>query len=343
MSEDIQRFLEGAIAPQENTVLFGHDEAEALLAGNYATGKLHHAILIEGPEGVGKATLAFRLAHHMLAHPDPKTAPDRLDAPDTSSQEFRTIAAGASHNLIHLVKPLDDKGQKIKTAITVDEVRKVGKFLSQTTGNNNWRIVIIDVADDLNRNAANALLKMLEEPPRRTLFLVLSHHPGRLLPTIRSRCMPLILRPLSDDDMIRAIEHLGLPIPPGKRDMVLRGASGSVSTAIKLVNYGGLDIVEAFEAMLAQSGPGQRREMHRLADALSGKSSDETYAFFADHVGQHVARQARVSALAGDSARADKLSRLHASLFERMAISDGYNLDRKQTVLTILGDIAQAG
>ena len=342
MSEPVSRILDGAVPPAENTHLFGHQDAEDLLGQTYAAGKIHHAILLEGPEGIGKATLAFRFAHHILAHPDPATAPARIGAPDPDTAEFRTIAAGASHNLVHLVRPVDDKTQKIKTAITVDEVRKIAKFLGQTTGNNNWRIIVIDVADELNRNAANAILKMLEEPPRRTIFLVLSHHPGRLLPTIRSRCMTLLLRPLGDADMRAAIAHLGLPVPPEQMDRVVAASAGSVATAIKLVNYGGLEIVDAFEQLLNKPARGQRREIHRLAEVLAGKDREDAFDFFADHVGQYVAAQARRSALAGDHLRADRLSRLHAALFERLAIADGYNLDRKQTVLSLLGDVVQS-
>lgn len=343
MSDPDPRVLEGALHPAENVVLFGHEHAESFLARNYATGKGHHAILIEGPEGIGKASLAFRFAQHVLTYPDPATAPDSLSSPDPNSTIHHQIVAGASHNLVHLVRPVDEKSGRLKSAITVEEVRKVGKFFGQTSGNDNWRIVIIDTADDLNRSAANAILKMLEEPPRRAMFLVLSHHPGRLLPTIRSRCMPLVLHPLERTAMQAALGHLGFNVAGEAGERLVGASDGSVSMAIKLINYGGMEIVDAFQAVVKARGAGQRREMHRLADALTGRDKDTAFEFFADHVSEYLREQAREKALAGDIAKADRVSRLYSSVSERLSIAEGYNLDKKQTILGLLGDIAALG
>ena len=343
MSADAETLvLEGAVAPQANRSLFGHVAAEDFLARSYRSGKGHHAVLIEGPEGIGKATLAFRFANHVLAHPRPEEAPEMLADPDPEAPSYRQIVAGASHNLLHITRPFDAKSGKFKTAITVDEVRRAGKFFSQTSGGESWRIVIVDPADEMNRNAANAILKMLEEPPRRSMFLVLSHAPGRLLPTIRSRCMPLVLRPLPDEELRKALQSLGLSIAPAMQDRVLAAAGGSVSQAIKLVNYGGLDILEAFGAVLSANGPEQRKAMHKIADAVAARGSDTLFGFFIDHAGEHLSGAARASAHAGDLDRAYRLSNLHAALTERTTIADAYNLDRKQTVISLLSDLAEA-
>jgi DNA polymerase III subunit delta' len=342
MSEPRADLLDGAIAPAENTVLFGHEEAEAFLAAGYRSGKGHHAILIEGPEGIGKATLAFRFANHVLSQPEPAQSPDRLQAPDPGSLVSRQIASGASHNLLHLTRPVDEKTGKLKSAITVDEVRRAGRFFGQTSGTGNWRIVIVDAADDLNRNAANAILKILEEPPKRSLFLVLTHAPGRLLPTIRSRCLPLALKPLNDQAMGQALGHLGILPPPDALPGVLKAARGSVSEAIKLINYGGADIVAAFESILAKEAAPSRREAHKLADVLSGRDAETIFDFFTELVSRHVTAEARASALAGDLDRAERLARLSSDLTERVTIAAAYNLDRKQTVLQILEDIRAA-
>jgi DNA polymerase-3 subunit delta' len=332
--------LDGAIAPAENTVLFGHDQAQAFLAQSYASGKGHHAVLIEGPEGIGKATLAFRFANHVLSHPDFAAAPAAIADPDAASPVFRQIAGGASHNLLYLTRPADPKTGKLKSGITVDEVRRAGKFFAQTSGTGNWRIVIVDTADDLNRNAANAILKMLEEPPKRAMFLVLSHAPGKLLPTIRSRCLPLILRPLSKDDLLAALAHLGIGLPGPTAARILDLSGGSVAQAIKLVNYGGLDVIDAFDAAMMQSGSAQRKAMHKLADAVAQKDGDTLYGFFIDHVGQFVSGRARAAAMAGDINAAYALSRLNSAIIERFSVADAYNLERKQTVLTVLGELA---
>lgn len=334
--------LEGALQPAANPRLFGHGAAEEFLARSYRSGKGHHAILIEGPEGIGKATLAFRFANHVLAHPRPEEAPDSISDPDTGAPAFRQIVAGASHNLLHITRPFDAKSGKLKTAITVDEVRRAGKFFGQTSGGESWRIVIVDPADDMNRNAANAILKMLEEPPRRSMFLVLSHAPGRLLPTIRSRCMPLVLRPLHESDLGEALKNLDFSIAPAVEAKLLAASGGSVSQAIKLLNYGGLDILEAFESVLRASGAEQRKAMHKIADAVAARGNDTLYGFFIDHAGEHVCTAARQAADRGDLNRAYQLSNLHSSLSERVTVAEAYNLDRKQTVLSLLTDVAAA-
>ena len=337
MSEEAHDVLDGAIPPPRNPNLFGHQAAEAFLARSYQSGKGHHAILIEGPEGIGKSTLAFRFANHVLTHPDPATAPDHMVAPDLDAPVTRQIASGASHNLLHLTRPVDAKSGKLKTAITVDEVRRAGHFFAQTSGTGNWRIVIIDPADDLNRNAANAILKILEEPPRRSLFLVLSHAPGKLLPTIRSRCLPLRLSPLSDTDLASAMAALGLPLEGGRTaETVLAMSKGSVSQALKLLNYGGAEIVTAFTDLLAAEGATARKAMHRLADVLSAKDSDVIFGFFLQHLGEHFVDRARAAAFAGDIGSADRYARLATDIDEKITVSQAYNLDRKQTILSIL-------
>lgn len=341
MSEEKAGLLDGAIAPALNTRLFGHAAAEEFLARSYRSGKGHHAILIEGPEGIGKATLAFRFANHVLRHPDPATAPGVIADPDPEHPISRQIASGASHNLLHLARPVDDKTGRVKQAITVDEVRKAGHFFSQTSGTGNWRIVIIDPADDLNRNAANAILKILEEPPKRAMFLVLSHAPGKLLPTIRSRCLPLKLQELDPQSMDQALGQLGLSIPAEKREVVLSLAKGSVARALKLVNYGGADILDAFEQMLSASGPAQRKMMFKIADALSGKDSDVAFGFFVEHLGDHLAETARRLAFSGDLGAAEHYARLTSTINEQLTVASAYNLDRKQTILDVLAAIVR--
>jgi DNA polymerase-3 subunit delta' len=337
MSEQDPHVLEGAVPPARNHHLFGHRAAEDFLARSYHSGKGHHALLIEGPQGIGKATLAFRFAHHVLSHPDPADAPAYMEEPDPDSPLGRQIASGASHNLLHLSRPTDEKTGKTKSAITVDEVRRAGHFFSQTSGTGNWRIVIVDPADDLNRNAANAILKMLEEPPRRALFLVLSHAPGKLLPTIRSRCQALKLSPLGNRDLADALSALGLPLAGGKtEEMVLELSKGSVSQALKLLNYGGTEIIAAFNEVIAAEGPAARKAMHRLADVLSGKDSDVIFGFFLDHLSNHLISQARAAAIAGDLRRADRQAKLVSDITEKIGTAQAYNLDRKQTLLSIL-------
>ncbi|OCW58157.1 DNA polymerase III subunit delta' [Hoeflea olei] len=331
MNGDSPGLLEGAIPPQTNTALFGHDAAQEFLATAYRSGRMHHAILIEGAEGIGKATLAYRFAHHVLSHPDPLEAPDRIADPDPHDAVSRQLASGASHNVLHLSRPVDEKTGKAKSVITVDEVRRAGKFFAQTSGTGNWRIAIIDPADDLNRNAANAILKILEEPPKRALFLVLSHTPGRLLPTIRSRCLSLRLEPLSAEDLDRALAHLGTA--PGGTDSIADLSEGSVARALLLRNYGGAEIAEAFVDIIERGSLMNREPISALAEGLAARDRDIAYQFFTEFAVDRIQAMARAAGLSGDLAEADRLARLSAALREHFGTAAAYNLDRKQTVL----------
>jgi len=337
--------LDGAVPPRENTVLHGHEEACSFLARAYRTGKIHHAVLIEGPQGIGKATLAFRFANHVLAHADPAAAPDLLGDPDPAGAIYRQIVSGASHHLIHLTRPTDEKTSRVKSAITVDEVRRIGRFFGQTSGTGNWRIVIIDPADDLNRAAANAVLKMLEEPPRNALFLVVSHAPRRLLPTIRSRCLPLRLHALSDRELEAALGHLGFSADQAgsQFDAVIARAGGSVARALMMLRYGGLDIAAGFDAVVRAGPLAGRADMHQLADTLAARDRDTAYQFFKETVAEWVEKRARETALGGNPAKGAELAGLASKIEQDLMEADAYNLDRKQTVLSVFSALFAGG
>src|SRR4030081_4119346 len=195
-----------AVPPRETTALSGHREAETALLDAYRSGRIPHAWLIGGTLGIGKATLAYRMARFVLAHRDP-LAPDVQHAEtlqvDPSDPVARHVAAGAHGGLLTLERTVNDKGV-LRTVITVDETRETIGFFGSTAAVDGWRVCIVDTVDELNPNAANALLKVLEEPPQQSLFLLVSHAPARVLPTILSRCRKLLLRALAVDDVIRA-------------------------------------------------------------------------------------------------------------------------------------------
>src|ERR1700734_3840826 len=198
-----------AVHPRETTDLFGHREAETALLNAYRSGRIPHAWLIGGAQGIGKATLAYRMARFVLAHGDPLAAnvqrADNLNV-DANAPAARRIVAGAHGGLLVLQRTANDKGV-MRTVITVDETRETISFFGSTAAAEGGRGCIVDTVDDLNPNAANALLKPLEEPPRQSLFLLVSHAPGRVLPTILSRCRRLPLRPLAKADVIQAVSR----------------------------------------------------------------------------------------------------------------------------------------
>src|ERR1700723_762820 len=192
--------------PRETTDLFGHGEAETALLNAYRSGRIPHAWLIGGAQGIGKATLAYRMARFVLAHRNPLASPvQRAETLylDPSDPVARHVAAGAHGSLLTLERTLNDKGV-MRTVITVDETRETISFFGSTAAVEGWRVCIVDTVDELNPNAANALLKILEEPPKQSLFLLVSHAPARVLPPILSRCRRLARRPLATADVIAA-------------------------------------------------------------------------------------------------------------------------------------------
>src|SRR5690606_700859 len=267
--------------PAENPLLLGHRDVADMLAEAYRAGKLHHAILLAGPQGIGKATLAFHLAHHLLAHPDRASGPSTLATPDPASHTFRLIAQGAHPSLLHLTRPYVEKDRKFKTVITVEEIRRVNRFLSKTSHDGGHRVVIVDPADDMNNSAANALLKSLEEPPPATIFILVAHSLGRLLPTIRSRCQVIRLKPLDPEALLSLLEQLGanLPSEPQTRNALIEGALGSARNAVLMTEYGGLEIAEMTRRVVEGSSF-DVAEAHRLGEGLTGREKAVQFSIF---------------------------------------------------------------
>ncbi|MGN6765920.1 MAG: DNA polymerase III subunit delta' [Rhizobiaceae bacterium] len=330
--------IPGVPEPSENPRLIGHQEESGLLASAYRAGRLHHAILLAGALGIGKATLAFRLARHLLKHPDATRAPETLGDADISSSLFRQVANGSHPSILHLTRPFDDKRKVFRTMVTVEEIRRVNRFLSMTSHDGSYRVVIVDSADDMNTNAANALLKSLEEPPARTIFLLISHSPGRLLPTIRSRCQTVRLKPLDGQSLRAVLQTLetDLPSDPAALDALAARAEGSARTAILLTQFGGLEIGGTLDRVLS-AGRFDLMEANRLADAVSGRDQTIQFGIFNRMALDAVADAADSAAEVGEIERAGRLSDLWSEANQRIAETAIYNLDRKQHAVGLLG------
>ncbi len=330
--------LDGIAEPSETLHLTGHEEAAGAILSAHRAGHLHHAIMLAGPRGIGKATLALRIARHLAQHGDPANAPDQLQDPDPASAVYRQVAGQASQSVLHITRPKNDSGG-FRTQITVDEIRRIGAFLSSRAIGGGWRTVIVDPADDMNRNAANALLKSLEEPPERTLFLIVVHQPSRLLPTIRSRCQTIRLRPLDDAQMLQALSTMAVSIPQGENERAawLARARGSVRMAILLAEYGGNDILEAIGEATGGRSFGLEAA-HKLANALAGRGSDIGFTLYCDFLREGYAEAARRAAEEGRLPDAKRLTDANSAFLARLGETETYNLDRKQFVLSSLAD-----
>jgi DNA polymerase-3 subunit delta' len=335
----------GAPHPRETSNLFGHREAETALLNAYKSGRIPHAWLIGGAQGIGKATLAYRMARFVLTHRNPLSdAVQRADTlwVDPNEPAARHIASGAHGSLLTLERTLNDKGV-MRTVITVDETRETISFFGSTAAAEGWRVCIVDTVDELNPNAANALLKILEEPPQQSLFLLVSHAPARLLPTILSRCRKLPLRPLAASDVIAAVaEATGVTASDPALVEAAEASEGSVARAITLLGGDALKLQQRTAALLKTLPRVDPRELHALGDAL-GTSDRVALAAFVDSIDRWVAERLRADGTSNQNL--PRLARL-AEVWEKIARTardtQDYNLERKPLVFSVFSMLAEA-
>jgi DNA polymerase-3 subunit delta' len=332
--------------PRATTALFGHQEAEATLLDAYRGGRIPHAWLIGGPQGIGKATLAYRMARFVLAHRDPASTQVQsartLDL-DPSHPVVRQVAAESHGGLLTLERSLNDKGV-MRSVITVDETRETVSFFGSTAAVDGWRVCIVDTVDELNANAANALLKVLEEPPLRSLFLLITHAQARVLPTIQSRCRKLPLRALSIADVTRATARAAeLEASDPLLKEVAEASEGSVSRALNLLGGGALKLHQRTASLLNTLPHVDPRELHALGDAL-GTSDRVALGAFVDSVDRWIGERMRADD-ANANANLPRLARL-AEVWEKInraaRETESYNLERKPLVFSVFGLLAEA-
>ena len=329
--------------PRETTVLFGHQDEERALLDSYKSGRIAHAWLIGGPPGIGKATLAFRLARFVLAHPDPG-APEVQNATslavDPDNPVARRMAAQAQGDLLVLERSFNEQTGKLYTVIRVDDVRRTVSFFGSTAGEGGWRIAIVDAVDDLQREGANALLKVLEEPPQRSLLLLVSHSPGRELPTLRSRCRRLLLRPLETADVTRAVTAAtGLDADSPEVRQATAAAEGSVGRALGLLDGAAIALRQRMQDLFAQLPDPDPRALHALGEAIGG-TDPRTLEAFMDMV------NGWLSARLGEGAQPKAQMARVADTWEKVNRAardvETYNLERKPLVFTVFGALAEA-
>ena len=272
--------------------LFGHDDAVRAFRDSLDCGRVHHAWLITGPEGIGKALFADKAALRVLAGgAGPPPTGQGLDVAD--DHRIAKLAAAGSHpDLMRLERLTKDNGIELARSISVDQVRGLGRLFATTASLSPWRVVVIDAIDDLERPAANALLKNLEEPPANSLFLLVSHAPERLLPTIRSRCRLLRLSPLGPEAMTAALRAALPDADAAEIEALATVGEGSPGRAIA---FRGLDIAGLDRAMQALAGEGDPTNAKRsaLAQSLSGKAAQPRYEAFLARAPSFIAASAR--------------------------------------------------
>lgn len=353
-------------SPRLTANLVGHGKAERQLLDAHASGRLHHAWLLTGPRGIGKATLAYRFARYLLtsggaADAGPGLFGDALEAtlPETMDLDpdhpvFRRVASGAHGNLRVVQISADPKSGKMRSEITVGDVRALHGFFATTAAEEGWRIAIVDAADDMNRNAANALLKLLEEPPEKAILLLVAHRPGVLPATIRSRCQALALNTLSEKEVTEIVAGRLPEVTEADHLALARLAQGAPGRALALAGEGGLDLYKRMLGLMNNLPGLKTADAHALADELAARGSEKRYSLLVDlvlhWVGGLVRAGSRGAAVPEITGGEQKLA---ARLTEGVGLerwltaweamgalaerAERQKLDRKQTVLALLG------
>lgn len=292
--------IEGAPHPRETSTVYGQDQAQQAFLDAYTSGRLHSGWLVTGPRGVGKATLAWKIATFLLAEQDddglfgaPPPPTSLLVDPQDSNALL--IQSGAHPRLFVVRRPLDEKTERLKTEITVDTVRGMKKFFQMSAADGGRRVVIVDAADEMNRAAANAILKELEEPPENTTILLIAHQPSRLLPTIRSRCRELRCAPLSAADLTTALDQAGFQTDAP--DALASLSGGSAGDAIRLLAQDGLPLYGDLVQLIDGIPQIDRPRAIRLAESCAGRGAEGRLTLTLDLLDHLLSRAARAGVL----------------------------------------------
>jgi DNA polymerase-3 subunit delta' len=329
--------------PRAARMLYGHDAAEQTLLGAYRSGRMPHAWLLGGRAGIGKATLAYRLARFVLANPDsalPAVQRAVSLAIDPDHPVARRIASQTQGDLLVLERRINEKTGKLFQDIPADDVRRTVSFFGSTAGEGGWRVAIVDSVDELNAAGANALLKVVEEPPRRSLLLLIAHSAAHILPTIRSRCRVLALRPLDPPTIARAAAA-ALGRDPG--DPVLAqataAADGSVARAIALCGGSLLAVRERVFELLGRAPLAEPRALHALADLLD-RAEPEALDMFVESVREWLSSE--LHRKPQDLKRLASFAEVWNRVDQAARDVETFNLDRRPLVFAIFGWLAEA-
>jgi DNA polymerase-3 subunit delta' len=336
--EEIDR-VEGFPHPRETFSLIGHDETLARAARAIRSGRPPQGWLMGGPPGIGKATLGYRIARYLLRYGASDAGPEDLSVAPNDPVSLQ-VSAGAHPGLLVLKRGLNPRTGKLMTETSVDVIRQLAGFFGMTSGAGGWRIAIVDTADELSDEAANALLKALEEPPARAMLMLLSNASGKLLPTIRSRCQRLELRPLNDDVLAAELARHLPKMSDADRTAVVKLAGGSLGAALALANEDMLALAKEAQRAVEQAGAPNIPALLAIGDRLA-RSSDNLAAFgdfLIAALEQRIRKRAQAEGAAGMRRWIEAWEQVRAH-FERAA---GLHLEPRQTIVSSVRAIGLA-
>ncbi len=328
--------------PKLTPFLIGHEKAADIFLKSLESGRLHHAWLLAGERGIGKATLAYHLARHLLKYAQGDEPSKSLEM-DPNDPVFARVASGGEGNLRVIRRGVNEKTQRKRSEIIVDDVRALHDFFEMTAAHEGWRIAIVDPADDMNRSAANALLKMLEEPPAKSILFLITHAKGSLVPTIRSRCQQLPISPLSPADVKEVLKRRLPDLPPEElaKNAALSGGSPGYAIRLSLFDGEGLNLV--IQTLFEGRGL-TTKQMHDFAGTLGLANGEGRYFLFLDILAREIASKIKTLAEANVAkSRLDCWLGLWDKVGRIRTEGEGINLGRKAMLLVLLYEMAALG
>jgi len=324
--------IEGFPHPRETLRMIGQEAALSRAARAIRSGKPPQGWLISGPPGIGKATLAYRIARYLLAYGARQTGAADLSVPANDPAAIQ-VAAGSHPGLMVLKRVLNERTGKLMNELPVDEVRRLAGFFGMTSAAGGWRVAIVDTADDMNANAANAVLKTLEEPPPRGVLFLVCHAPGKLLPTIRSRCRRLAFRPWQDGEVVRFLERQAGADPESALRLAAM-AKGSPGRALTLMSGGGIELDRFAQELVRELPRLDEARMLALASELRGAHGAERFSLLFERLAEHVKALIEVEARRGEGRRLAPWLDAWDRLASLPAEAEALNLDRQDVLWT---------